>query len=117
MWLILFKTLEGVPYYGDRPDAIDNGDARIETYDFSIGQEYEDLLEEDFINPMYNLCGSLVDIDESDFFDVEKCAMLVNWLENRFRQEVHPVLKPVYEKILEYAQKAIEYGTGIIIQF
>ncbi|MDD7298176.1 hypothetical protein SAMN05720469_102172 [Fibrobacter intestinalis] len=117
MWVILFKTLEGVDYYGDRPDAPEDGDPRAEFYDFDINREYWNILETDFINPVNDLCGSLLDFDEDDFFCVEQCVKLKTWIEKRFQQETCPALKPVYEKILEYAIKAIDLGTGIIIQF
>ena len=117
MWVILFKTLEGVDYYGDRPDAPEDGDSRAEFYDFDINREYWNILETDFINPVNDLCGSLLDFDEDDFFCVEQCVKLKNWIEKLFQQEICPALKPVYEKILEYAIKAIDLGTGIIIQF
>ena len=117
MWVILFKTLEGVDYYGNRPDALDAGDPRAEFYDFDINREYWGILETDFIDPVNALCGSLLDLFEDDFFCVEQCAKLKVWIEERLQQELCSVLKPIYEKILESAIKAIDLKTGIIIQF
>lgn len=117
MWVILFKTLEGVDYYGDRPDALEDDDPRGEFYGFDIDRQYWNILEADFIDPVDALCGTLLDLYEDDFFCVEQCVKLKAWIEERLTRETCPALKPVYEKILEYAIKAIDLGTGIIIQF
>ncbi|MDY6283870.1 MAG: hypothetical protein SPL19_09775 [Fibrobacter sp.] len=60
MWVILFKTLEGVDYYGDRPDALEDDDPRGEFYGFDIDRQYWNNLEADFIDPVDALCGTLL---------------------------------------------------------
>lgn len=72
----MFKTLEGVNYYGNRPDAPEDDDPRAESHDFNIDREYWDILETDFIGPVNALCGTLLDSDEDDFLDIEQCVKL-----------------------------------------
>ena len=39
------------------------------------------------------------------------------WLEARLQKEVNPVIRPVYEVMLDYAEKAITFDTGISFDF
>lgn len=119
MWFVLFKTLEGVPYYGDEPDVPEPlPDPRVEKYDFDFGANLEiwHQFKDDFVNPVNDLCGSLLDFGDCDYFDVEKCAKLKKWLEGRLAENVPDSFRPAYEKLLDYSSRAIVLKTGILVQ-
>lgn len=117
MWLVLFKTLEGIPYYGDEPDVPKIlPDPRVEMYNFNIDEKHYESFEEDFVEPVDKLCDALLDFSEADYLGTRKCAKLREWLEERLVRDVPEFLKPIYEKMFEFTSKAIEYDTGIIIQ-
>ncbi len=117
MWLVLFKTLESIPCYGDEPDVPEVlPDPRVEIYNFNIDEKYYEFFEEDFVEPVDKLCEALMDFSEADYLGAEKCVKLREWLGERLVRDVPKFLKPIYEKIFEFASKAIEYDTGIIIQ-
>lgn len=116
MWFALFKTLENMPSYGPRPDLPPLSDTRVERFYFRLAREYHDLFEMEFINPVDNLCGALMDLDESDFLDAGQCALLKPWLEERLKGDVIPEFRPVYEKLLEFATRAIELNTGVVVE-
>ena len=117
MWFVLFKTLEGVPYYGDEPDVPEPlPDPRVELYDFDIPREYWDFVENDFISPAYNLCHALFGFYDVDYLNTEQCNKLKSWLEERLTRDVPDYLKPIYEKLLEYTSRVVELKTGVIVQ-
>lgn len=117
MWLVLFKTLEGVSCYGDEPDVPEIlPDPRVEKYNFNIDEKYGEFFEKDFIEPVDKLCDALMDFSEADYLGAGKCAKLREWLEGRLVRDMPEFLKPIYEKMFEFTSKAIEYNTGIVIQ-
>ncbi len=116
MWLALFKTLENMPSYGPVPTLPPLPDERIEKFDFRLAKEMEELFEMEFINPVDNLCNALLDLDEFDFLDVGQCALLKPWLEERLKGNVIPEFRSIYEKLLEFATRAIELNTGVVVE-
>ena len=38
------------------------------------------------------------------------------WLRERMKRPVPPILQDFYEKLLEYAERAIELGTGVVVE-
>ncbi len=119
MWFVLFKTLEGIPYYGDEPDVPEPlPDPRVEKYDFDFSTNLEiwHQFKNDFVNPVNDSCGSLLDFGDCDYFDFEKCIKLKDWLEKRLAVDVPDTFKPAYENLLDYASQAIVLKTGVIVQ-
>ena len=55
-------------------------------------------------------------LEENDYFDIEKCAKLKNWLEERLAVNVPDSFRPAYEKLLDYSSRAIVLKTGILVQ-
>lgn len=119
MWFVLFKTLGGVPYDGDEPDIPEPlPNPRVEKYDFDFGTNLEiwHQFKDDFVNPVNDSCGSLLDFGDCDYFDIEKCIKLKNWLEKQLAEDVSDLFRPTYEKLLDYTFRAIALKTGILVQ-
>ena len=77
-----------------------------------------DALEADgFLTEMWEKLDALFDWGDCDFFPPEKCIPFRAWLESRLSGDVNPTVRPVYETMLDYANKAIENGTGISFDF
>lgn len=117
MWIALFKTLEGLPRYGNGPDIPEPlPDPRVEMYNFDISREHWDYVEQDFISPVYHLCDALLDFYDADYLNAEQCAKLKSWLEGRLTRDVPGYLSSIYEKLLEYTIQAVELNTGIMVE-
>lgn len=114
MRLTLFLTLERARYYGYIPffEVGDENPQRIESYELT--EEDEDLLDEDFVIPVNDLCGSLIGPTDVDYLNAEQCKLMLGWLEQRLRETVNPRLETIYRKLIEFARKAIELNTGIV---
>lgn len=111
----LFHDFDGVSYYGDIPEPPLELTPQVEHYSMELSDE--DLLNKDFIDPVDQLCGALLDIGDVDFLNARQCRMLAAWLETRLTQKpLHPRLRAIYTALLDYAHRAITYDTGIVIE-
>lgn len=115
MWFELFLDLQNLKYYGYIPEMPEDRAGRVEIYKFD-SKTYRDLINKDFVDSVNAACDSLLDISDVDFFDSEKCVKLKSWLENRLAKDIDPLLFSLYGKLLEFANKAIELNTGVVIQ-
>jgi hypothetical protein len=87
----------------------------VERYWFE--QDVADALEADgFLTDMWDKFA-LFDWGDSDFFFPDKCERLILWLQDRLSRDVSDTIRPVYETMLDYAQKAVKYQTGIYFNF
>lgn len=111
----LFLDLEDLDYYGYIPEIPKNKEGRVELFEFD-DEVFAELFDEDFIDEVNNLCDSYLDLTDVDYFDKEKCAKLKSWLTQRLVKELNPLLKPIYEKLLDFTSRAIELETGVVIQ-
>lgn len=116
MWMAFYlvKSLAHVNYYGNVPEPV-------------LG--HEDAFEEgmlnhsdikapnvDFVDSVNDRCGTLLDLSDVDFFDANKCRVLVAWLDERLESSPGEALEPLYRKLREYAYRAIELGAGVIVE-
>ena len=101
----------GIPDFPEPPDP------RIEETLVDIDESYMDVLEEEFYKPVNNLCGTILDMWEQEFFDKSACAKIRPWLEERLASESVPefLIEP-YKKLLEYVARAIDLNTGVVIE-
>lgn len=113
MWWTLFLDLNGDRWYGEIPE-YDDPTGHVEVYD--VDWELHDILLEQFAYPINEVCGTCLDDGDVDFFDKEQCVKLAGWLEGRLAGELDPRLREPYEKLLEYAKRAIELGTGVEVE-
>jgi hypothetical protein len=88
----------------------------VERYYFD--EDVAEALETDnFLMEMWNEFDALFDWGDSDFFFPDKCERLIPWLQNRLSKGVNDTIRPVYETMLDYAQKAVNYQTGVNFDF
>lgn len=66
------------------------------------------------IGPIDRLCNSLIDPGDVDYLNAEQCKLMLGWLEWRLTEPINPRLETIYRKLVEFANKAIELGTGIV---
>jgi len=86
--------------------------------EYYFDQTVADALEADgFLTEMWEKLDALFDWGDCDFFLPEKCVIFRTWLEARLSGEVDPIIKPVYDVMLDYANKAVANGTGISFDF
>lgn len=112
MELVLVLSLEGLNYYGYIPETFQAKPGQTESFELTEGDE--DLLDKDFIGPIDRLCNSLIDPGDVDYLNAEQCKLMLGWLEWRFTEPINPRLETIYRKLVEFANKAIELGTGIV---
>lgn len=114
MRLELFLTLDGAQYYGYIPffNIGDENPKRTESYELT--EEDEDLLDEDFVIPVNDLCNSLIGPRDVDYLNARQCKLMLGWLEQRLKKPISPRLETIYRKLIEFASKAIKLNTGIV---
>jgi hypothetical protein len=92
-----------------------DGDPNEEYYfDDNVAEALE---ADNFLLEMWEDFDALFDWGDCDFFFPDKCERLIPWLENRLNRGVNDTIRPVYETMLDYAQKAVKYNTGIDFDF
>lgn len=112
MELVLVLSLEGLNYYGYIPETFQAKPGQTESFELTEGDE--DLLDKDFIGPIDRLCNSLIDPGDVDYLNAEQCKLMLGWFEWRLTEPINPRLEMIYRKLVEFANKAIELGTGIV---
>ena len=86
--------------------------------EYYFDQAVANALEADgFLTEMWDKLDALFDWGDCDFFLPDKCMIFREWLMNRLSRETDPLIKPVYEVMLDYAEKAIANDTGISFDF
>lgn len=113
MWCELFLDMNGDRWYGPIPE-YDDPTGYIEFYD--VDQKLHDILLEQFAYPINEVCDTCLDDGDVDFFDKEQCVKLAAWLEGQLAGELNPRLREPYVKLLEFARRAIELGTGVAVE-
>lgn len=117
MFFRLIKTFDGAQdYYGEIPQYTEEGYSKnTECYQIETEEE-RNLLLSDFMNPINDLCGTLLDYGDVDWFNVENCAKLNAWLDDRMQKPCNELLLKLYSILLEYTGRAIELGTGVVVE-
>lgn len=110
----LALNLDNVPYYGNVPDFFDCTDKKSEI--FTLEPSDWPLLNSDFIDPINEQCETLLDYGDIDFLDVDQCKLLNKWLSDRLSRNCNTRLRVLYEKLQEFATRAIALGTGIVVE-
>lgn len=110
----LFLTLEGLCWYGNIP--LSSGVPKRVSEKYQIEPSDVRLLDQDFVDPINDLCGTLLDDGDVDFFDANQCELLAGWLEERIGRLSDCRLAELYRILLEYANQAVSLGTGMVIE-
>lgn len=114
MKFALILDYAGLDYYGHIPVVPYPPDSRVEVFYFEDEENY--LLLEDFVPPINKACGTLLDDGDSDYFNHSKCTILKSWLEERLPSISNEILANLYRKLLEFATRAIEQNTGVVVE-
>lgn len=59
----------------------------------------------------------LLDIGDIDYADTDTCKIIKPRIEERLKKPISPRLKELYTVLLDYVSRAIEYNTGVWIDF
>ena len=115
MWIRVALDKDSVHYNTPIGFSYVEGDHAEEYY---FGQDVAEALEADgFLTEMWAELDALFDWGDCDFFMPDKCILFRDWLITRLARDVSPVIRPVYELMLDYAKKAIDHDTGISFDF
>ena len=101
-------------YYGEMPETFNASDDAYEVYKWTLDDQM--LLAEDFVTPINELCGVCLDVYDVDYFDSTKCVLLKSWLENRLNAPCATRLQELYGVLLDYASRAIDLKTGVVVE-
>ena len=112
--ITLINDTTGLHYYGYIPCNPEPLDSRVEV--FQLEEPDRELLVNDFIDPINELCDSLLGDGDVDYLNKDKCVKMKGWLVNRFTPQMNPRLKELYLKLLDFSNRAIEKNTGIVIE-
>ena len=86
---------------------------------YPLTWEDSEILSEDFCYT-YNIqkdTGLLLDLGDMDYANAEQCKVLKPRIEERLKKPITPRLKELYTVLLDYISRAIEYNTGVWIDF
>ena len=117
MTVQLVLTFNGVDkYYGDIPEISLYPD-KFEEHQFGDAEKELDwYLDEHFAMPVNELCDSLLGYGDVDYLDAKKCRKLIPWLEENIKKETKTEVIDIYNKLKEFANRAVDLSTGIIIE-
>ena len=119
MYFLLFLTFEGIEV-GTMGPYVHNPktDSRVEYYQLENAWDDVDLFFEDnAIDEIANRCASLIDYGESDYFNSEKCAVILKWIGERLSNPTTPRYHEILEVLRDFCERAIELNTGVVIDF
>lgn len=109
----LAKTLEGIKMYGPIFDLGTGGPDKVEEY---VIDDVNDWFLDNMIDRINDVCGILLDDGDVDFIEAEKCKALIEMLNELTDDFIPKQFKEPINVLIEYAQRAIEYNTGIEIE-
>ena len=61
-------------------------------------------------------CGALLDIGDVDYLDSVQCERLLPWLRQRLASSIGIELRELYEAMRSACERAVELGTGVVIE-
>ena len=86
--------------------------------EYYFNEDIAKALEKDgFLVDMWNKFDAVFDWGDCDFFLKDKCILFKEWLQSRLDKDCIDEIKEVYKVMLDYANKAIEYDTGMSFDF
>ena len=117
MKVALVKNYDGLDWFGDMPEAFAGNEAQAECH--WLEEENRIPIARDFAWHTNGITDRCLDIYDVDYYDVDNCTKVANWLERRLNGEWGPcsdTLRKDYELILSLARRALNLGTGIVIE-
>lgn len=109
----LAKTLDGIKMYGPIYDLGTGGPDKVEEY---IANDVNDWFLDNMIDKINSACDTLLDDGDVDYIDAERCKCLIEMI-NELPDNYIPIeFQQIIEVLIDYAQRAIQYNTGIEIE-
>ncbi|MBO4909782.1 MAG: hypothetical protein J5476_10955 [Lachnospiraceae bacterium] len=115
MKLYLAKTLIDMKKYGPTYDLSLEPEDRVETYDFEV-EDGEWLLDH-VVDGINATCDTLLDDGDVDYIGAEYSKNLIDYLSQLDLENIPDGPRNVITKLIEYAERAEKYGTGLAIEF
>ena len=114
MRFVLALCLDGAAYYGHIPEL------PYETCDmaevFLLEESDWELLNSQFVDSVNGLCGTLLDYGDVDYLEPSQCIQLEEWLKSQLARELNDRTRYLYSKLLDFAARAVEIDTGVMIE-
>ena len=116
MFFSLIKDASNLSMYVHIPEITRATEDEAETYygDFDDGMLLCDYLLPE-MDKRINDC--LVDIGDLDYFEKDRCVILGEILKEKLKNPPTPRLKELYTILNEYVKRAIDLGTGVVLEF
>lgn len=115
MEFALFHNFDNVTFWHSIPQRVGCPESQVETYPLSFETDVE-LLDDNLVDPVNQLCDSLLGYGDVDFLDAKQCRLLAGWLEAQLEQrQLTPRLTELYRKLDDFARRAVKYNTGVVI--
>lgn len=112
MFFELIHDMTEHSYYGDIPRVC----RPASTHEiFQFDWKDMELILPDFKGPINDLCGTLFDLGDIDWFDSVNCRKLKGWIENRLTEQIPARMREIYIVLLGYVERAIELETGVVV--
>lgn len=109
----LAKNLDGIKMYGPIYDLGTGGPDKVEEY---IANDVNDWFLDNMIDKINSACDTLLDDGDVDYIDAERCKCLIEMI-NELPDNYIPIeFQQIIEVLIDYAQRAIQYNTGIEIE-
>ena len=117
MFLVLILNLSLIRhYYGNIPEFSDAPPEAYELHRLDFPPtDFIDVIDLEFAFPVNDMCDALLGPGDVDYLDARQCELLVPWLAKRLAQPCPYPLNELYPKLLEFAQRAVELGTGVVV--
>lgn len=113
MRIDLFKSFEGASYYGDVPEASSVPEDQVESTLYGFDTDWHAII--DFAMKVNDACDTALDISDVDFFNVQQCRELVKLLNDPIATDDAALAKFAVD-LKVAAQRAVELGTGIVVE-
>lgn len=113
MRIDLFKSFEGASYYGDVPEASSVPETQVESTHYSFDADVCAIM--DFAMQIDDACDAVLDYTDVDFLNAQKCEKLVELLEGPISIK-DEALVGFAADLKVAAQRAVELGTGIVVE-
>jgi len=109
----LAKTLEGLKMYGPIYDLSSGIPDKVEEYRI---EDINDWFLDNMVIKINSYCDTLLDDGDVDYIDAKRCKNLIEMIDDLPADFVPDEFTEAIKVLRSFAQRAIEYNTGIEIE-
>lgn len=109
----LAKTLDGIKMYGPIYDLGTGGPDKVEEY---VADDVNNWFLDSMIGRINSACDTLLDDGDVDYINAEKCKKLIETIDELPSNYIPKEFQEIMAVLIDYAQRAIKYNTGIEIE-